>query len=756
MKIDSSQFLHYEALQEVKAKETETLIEHTLNAVNQWFLIKERYEKVFPFSEEFWQQSFISVLFHDMGKATYNFQDLTIKGLWKYKGSLLDDDRIRHEFVSGLVLLGIQPLYYQQYPEPLVAVFAHHKKWNHEIFLNYKNRPLKLIPEALKAFVTFAEQVYEQAWKEKRAFSSKGIDYLNTQNHDFLFENIFKAKFVKNIKANEASRKTYIFYKSILHLADWTSSAHKPLPTLLPALLQEALQAKIVTKLENEGKTEIAAHFQFRKFQEASITEKNVLAIAPTGSGKTEASLLWASLKKPPQKIIYLLPTRVTANALWKRLCGYFGEEHTAIVHSSALLMRELAEDKPYKDYLYDACFFKPVTVATIDQLLTQGFNLGHWDLKTFHCFEAKIIIDEVHLYSPWTLGLIIATIQYLQKEWNATFYLMTATMPLKLKQLLTNTLSVEQTIFVEDSELLDSARNTFFATEKAIDEMQPQIVEALQQNKKVLIVVNTVDEAIRLYKAYQDFSPICYHSRFIVRDRQAKETQIFEREKDDSKGCLLIATQVVEVSLDIDYDILFTENAPIDALIQRAGRVNRKRNANRNTEVWVFPHRDVVKEYVYSLEKVLENTFEMIQQHHGQRLTERILLEMVNQVYENIEVTENAFYKEAINQYSKIQKEEGYIKDVSLKDRNNDIYTREGMDSISVIPCQFYEEIQTKKLSAAQKKEYEVSIRKWQYAQRKCSLKDDDGFEYVDIAYSSETGLDFKGTPPSKTNIIC
>ena len=91
----------------------------------------------------------------------------------------------------------------------------------------------------------------------------------------------------------------------------------------------------------------------------------------------------------------------------------------------------------------------------------------------------------------------------------------------------------------------------------------------------KILMVVNTVKRCQDLAKALREFGfdLICYHSKFIFDDRRKKERRIDRR-----PPRLLIATQVVEVSLDIDYDVLLTECAPIDALVQRAGRVNRSR----------------------------------------------------------------------------------------------------------------------------------------------------------------------------------
>ena len=89
------------------------------------------------------------------------------------------------------------------------------------------------------------------------------------------------------------------------------------------------------------------------------------------------------------------------------------------------------------KKILRDRTFFSNVTVCTIDRLLTQGFNLGFWEVKSFHCRNARIIIDEIHLYSPYTLALILQTIKFLREKLNARFFIMSATMPTKVKEVI-------------------------------------------------------------------------------------------------------------------------------------------------------------------------------------------------------------------------------------------------------------------------------------------------------------------------------
>ncbi len=698
-----------------------------------------RYQPMLCLPDSFWEQSFLSVLFHDFGKVCINFQD-TIHGRTKNY-----DNHIRHEFLSGMVLLFINRNYYDRNTLPLYAVFSHHKPLTDLLFQNDANKTLHIKKDDFEALIHFMQNRAEEDAYSIQPPSSISLSFTNVtlQRLYVLFDSYLKATFST---LNTTDRKVYIFYKAILNISDWTASGHSTLPNGL-IYGADYLREKVIQKLRGDGKTEIANTFSFRDFQLDSLRPGSVLSIAPTGSGKTEAALLWASQKQPYEKIIYLLPTRVTSNAIYERLSTYFGKESCAVVHSSAFLyQKEIDDTFEKKDYLRDKSFFKNVNVCTIDQVLTQGFNLGYWELKTFHLFRASVIIDEIHLYEPYTLGLIIASITYLKQQFQTQFYIMTATMPLKLKVLLQKTLDIENEEPVQDTELLNAARNQFEVRNGLVDSLDKEIRVSIKAKKKILIVVNTVDEAIRLYKKYKSSSKnvICFHSRFIQNDRIEKEKQILALEKRDVP-MLLIATQVVEVSLDIDFDILYTENAPMDAIIQRAGRVNRKR-IKEATKVIVFHHQEITQKRIYPAD-ILERTFALLTENQEQRLTEQQLIDFVDKVYEGIDVEKSESYQTGIKVYADIQRGLHQIKDnTGLQET----YTREGLDSVNVIPEKFRNMLATK--DVIEKSKHEVSIRNWRWQEaKKYGLASIDAnpkhswFKYLDCDYDFDKGLQFK-----------
>lgn len=725
-----------------KSKPVETLGQHTFEVLKVWDKLKERYSEEIK-EDDFWQLSFIAVAYHDFGKICNRFQD-TIKG----RRSFSNDERVRHEFFSGMFLFLNNIQFYQENLESLVAVFSHHKAFNDEGFLEHISRnpiiEFDVDEDCIDEFVVFANQIAEENNLKSFVLNEKTKETINNSYKKLLlyYNKGIQAKISENDFLGPENRKRYIFFKAILNISDWTASGHLKLEKG-KAYDKQYLEQKIIAKLRDNGKNEIADKFDFKEFQKKSVVKNNVIAIAPTGSGKTEAALLWASSKKDWERIIYLLPTRVTSNAIYTRLTDYFGGEYTQLIHSSARQYIKEQVDGSYeqKKYFRDKSFFKNINICTVDQLLTLGFNLGFWEVKTFHMLNARVIIDEIHLYSPYTLGLIIATIKYLKGNFNTQFYIMTATMPKKLQSLLEKTLG--EFSIIKDEELLDKARNRFEVRENSLDDNLDEIAGQIEEGKKVLVVVNTVDKAISLYEDLKDkvensnYKALCYHSRFIKKDRFKKEKEIFALDEENNGG-VLIATQVVEVSLDIDFDILYTENAPIDAIIQRAGRVNRKRK-KKESKVVIFPHYEISEKHIYNVGNVLNDTFQEFKNNNGKKLSERELNEMVNTIYEDLDIESNDSYMKGLEKHLDIQYAQYFIKDLTS---DADVFTREGLDTVSVIPEKFEEclnEITDKDILG----NHELSISKRRAHSSKIT-KGPLGFKFIKANYDDEKGLTF------------
>lgn len=734
-------------MEEILAKKDpkETLIAHTEWVLSVWSMLHKQYSSIIV-DVSFWEDSYITVLFHDLGKVTLNFQDVMHDRVKSF------DNYIRHELFSGSFLLLNEKEKFCKNPLPVLCIFSHHKDLLENVFDSERDFVrIRLEKDSFDYIINYYKNKIRLDGINF-SFNDRIIETLSKDLENGQFISLFKS-FLKNtsVAFNIAHRKQYIYSKAILTICDWLGSAQRrPSDGFTYSVL--SLKEKIINKLLTDGKFVFKHSFTFRCFQLESLIPNNVIAIAPTGSGKTEAALIWASQKRAEERIIYLLPTRVTSNSIYSRLLYYFIEDSVAIVHSSALLFRkETNENYDQKEYLRDRTFFRNVNVCTVDQVLTQGFNIGYWEVKTFHMLNAWVIIDEIHLYAPYTLALIISTIIYLKEEFGTRFYIMSATMPIKLQDLLVKTLGKGCCSIVKDKELLDKSRNIFETRNSLIDDLLIEIVYAIQDGKKVLVVVNSVHEAIRVYLALKGSSPksFCYHSRFIQRDRLAKETEILLAERTET-SLLLVATQVVEVSLDIDFDILFTENAPIDSIIQRAGRVNRSRT-KIGSKVVVFKETLITRDFIYDVPEILDKTFAELQRVNGGLLTEQQLLEIVDKVYESIDIENNPSFEDGMKKYSEIQKRLHFIKDNPNCD---DVYTREGLDTISVIPMindankegkrEIYWTEEFKNKSPLEKARYELSIRKSKKYSHKV-VKDYQGYNYIDAQYSYELGMVFQ-----------
>ncbi len=711
------------------AKPDQTLFEHTDKVYYNWQKVIEKINNSeLPFlNEDIREKSLISVIFHDVGKIIDSFQKMMIS--IKEKTKINKFSYLRHELFSGIIV----SLLIKDDFLPAASVFTHHKSFNNELFSNESNQELILNINNLKGVFHYYQKILKNDIRITN-FPFDGIKNINAKKCCDSF-NRLKNKSIQKIGSNERLR--YIFYKGILQLCDWTASANAQ---LLDDIIIE--REKLKNHLEILKKTKIS----FNDFQmECLKSEKDCLVVAPTGSGKTEASLLWAGEKKG--KIIYLLPTRVTSNAIYKRIKYFCGDKNVGLVHSSAFLyQKELNNDYDRSDYLLDKTFYKPVTVATIDQLLSCGFNAGFWEMKEFNSIKSKIIVDEIHSYDFYTLGLIINMIKHF-KHLNTSFFLMTATIPKFLKNLILKEIPYIQ--FIQNKDLMEKSRNEFNIYECPVDDLKDRITSEIQSEKKILIVVNSVNEAIRLYEEYKDITKklICYHSRFIMDDRNKKEKQIEEVSNNESDINLVITTQVVEVSLDIDFDILFTENAPADSIIQRAGRVNRKRH-KQNTSVNIFKHSEI-SEKIYE-PKILEKTFHEFKYKDGKTLKEHELIEIIENVYKDINIFEIEDFQNGLNKYEEIQKHYNYIQDVDPEDEK--IYTRNFDEKkISIIPMKFKDELQDK--DPLTKSKYEVDVPVY-FLKNSKNIKE-DGFIYCDIDYSYEKGVEFKKKADDRHKLI-
>ena len=309
---------------------------------------------------------------------------------------------------------------------------------------------------------------------------------------------------------------------------------------------------------------------------------KTLIIRAPTGSGKTELALIpfiyHLNDFLPPQ-LIYSLPTRTLVESIGERATKYasFKKLRVAIHHGKKATSSLFEED---------------IIVTTVDQ--TAGAYLStplsmpkRWgNIFVGGVTSALTVFDEVHTLDP-EKGLQTATAIAVQSaKLGLPSIIMSATLPdvfiKRLKERIEKNRGNVEIINVENESEIKSRKNRKVELVNRIDEelTADTVLKEVENHKKLVVVVNTVERAQKLYldlRKKLTIPILLLHSRYLEKDRVEKEKFLQEVfSKDGKEECVFISTQVVEVGMDISSPVILSEAAPIDALIQRAGRCAR------------------------------------------------------------------------------------------------------------------------------------------------------------------------------------
>lgn len=411
------------------------------------------------------------------------------------------------------------------------------------------------------------------------------------------------------IKSFEEHKKWILisgFLQRCDHFASFCEEENENLDNIeIDSIGFDKIKENFKRKINQQDENKI---WQIQKLNNEEIRNKNIILIAPTGYGKTEFAFLWSN----SEKFIYTLPLRSAVNQIYERAKGIFGDEKVGLLHSDAdvyLLEKEGDVGDTTKLYELSKALSFPAIISTGDQFFPYALRPPGYE-KIFALFSySRLIIDEVQAYDPKACAIIVSFIDWVVKM-GGKFLLMSATMPYFVKKEIENRIGSqfeEINVYEEKKENFKKIYKHKLKIEvienedKKIDE----IIDKAKKGKSVLVILNTVKEAQEIYKKLKekaDYSLknkiFLIHSRFTLEDRRKKEVELIEKEfknpKPENEGKILVATQVIEASLDINADVLFSEICPLDALIQRMGRVLRRYFDEKvidetNVFIWVF-----------------------------------------------------------------------------------------------------------------------------------------------------------------------
>jgi CRISPR-associated endonuclease/helicase Cas3 len=607
------------------------------------------------------------------------------------------------------------------------------------------------IGKAIEFFQIYLESKIRTVRHEIHSASIKGLDddvrlAILTHHRDLekLRENIVREEYQDEM--NELSEKFGIEFEDVTDFIDLCKSRRgKKIVANLDNIILKGL-LNYCDHMASGGVTEIdkglntikefkipdgAKHNSIQKSVITLQEEVNILIMAMTGLGKTATAMFWSDIvqnAKKSKRIYYILPYTASINSQYKDM-DKMGLS-VAMLHSKAeYFLGKYKDSFTKEDYKQFKKSTKQINICTIFQLVKAMFRCKRFEMLLAQMKNSIFIVDEIHCFDMKELSYILEMLKWLKENLGAKICIMSASIPTCLQEVIKERLEITNIITSDKKDL--KVRHKIHRVKKTILDDLDKIEEYLKQGKQVILCVNNVETSQELYERFSEkYQTKLIHGRFNARDREVAEQGL-------KTNLLLIGTQAIEVSLNIDYDVMFTEVAPWDALLQRFGRINRK-GEKGIADIFIYDNIKTIyaKTLIENTDKVIK---EVIESDKGIILEEKVNY-YLDKVYVKFDWEEYNKYIESFEMLTRGLKVGSYNKDVT-----DDMC---GSETLSILPASLY----TEYVDLVKKKKYleaealKVNIRKVK------KFRDKDLFDYneeyhiyiANYKYNSKTGLKF------------
>ncbi len=546
-------------------------------------------------------------ILHDIGKVSPLFQRTLKHGYTHQPGFCF-----RHEIASVLFLSLFNEI---EKKAILDMIIAHHKSLKNDV----TEKGFLDLDDNMDSFSRHSDK-----FEEWGPIALEILNELGIETHSIDIE---EAEENYEYAIDYCSRKplNYSRWKGVLMAADHFASA-------LEEKSESSLDKLFIKPdLSFYNRTH---HLYPLSFVDTSDERKNTLVTAPTGAGKTDFLL-----RRCKGRVFYTLPFQASINAMYDRIRNDLKntDAQVHLLHAASGLK---VRDKGVEERILQHHLGASVKVLTPHQMASIVFGIKGYEAMLLDLEDSDVILDEIHTYSSEIQAIVLKIIEML-KTIGCRIHVGTATMPTVLYNKILELLGGKSKVYEVSlpNNILETFNRHIIHKVADFESCNNIVKQAVAENKKILIVCNQVKRSQMLYneigEEYPDVGRMLIHSRFKRNDRARLETSLKADFNASKNSCIVVSTQVVEVSLDISFDVMITECAPIDAMIQRFGRINRKRTdetIGKYKDIYVIqPPEDKSDALPYDLD-VLQKSFDVLPQ--DALLEEATLQTMIDTVY--------------------------------------------------------------------------------------------------------------------------